>query len=270
MNPDFSKETQAAIKAARRAGEKIITIYQNGFSSLLKEGDRGPVTEADIASNEILLRQLTPLGYPILSEESADNCERLTAVKVWIIDPLDGTSDFIRRTGEFSIMIALVRNRVPVAGIVYRPTEEKLFVAEKGQGAWLIAPGTQKRLHVSNRRESLRAITSRSHLSADELAFIATLSPQEHRKMGSAGLKVAEVASANADLYFTTTSKMKQWDTAAAHCLISEAGGQMTDMLGEALSYNTENVSHQHGLLVTNGLIQNGIIERYRAFEKVR
>lgn len=267
MNPEFSKETEAAIKAARQAGEKIVEIYRNGFSSSTKEGDGSPVTKADIVSNEILLRELLPLGYPILSEESADSRERLMADPVWIIDPLDGTSDFIRRTGEFSVMIALVRNRVPVAGIIYQPTAERLFVAEEGRGAWSIAPGTRKHLWVSGCRESLRVITSRSHLSEEEKLFLEHLSPAEQKQMGSAGLKVAEIASANADLYFTTTDKMKQWDTAAAHCLISEAGGRMTDMRGEALYYNTEDVSHRHGLLVTNGLIHDDIINRYRAFE---
>ena len=125
--PELGKILEGII----RAGEKIIEIYETDFSTEKKEDD-SPITQADIESNRILKEVLGETGITILSEEDADDKKRLSEDKVWIIDPLDGTTDFVNRTGEFTIMVGLVENQKSVLGIIYWPTKKKMYLAESG------------------------------------------------------------------------------------------------------------------------------------------
>jgi len=269
MNTEFPiinpfPETQLAIQAALEAGKTVMNVYSQEFSSTLKN-DNEPLTEADVKSNKIIQKIISDSGHLILSEESPDDKKRLDHKKIWIIDPLDGTSDFIKKTGEFTIMISLVEDHIPILGVIYWPTEKKLYLAQKGQGAFKSDNGTWSKLSVSNvsELENCRAVGSRYHISEIEQNLIKGLNISQFTSKGSS-LKVAEVSSGNAELYFTTTNKIKQWDTCASYCLITESGGKMTDMLGNDLKYNTERLNHENGLLVSNGLIHNHIIKIYR------
>jgi len=257
-------ETQLAIQAALEAGKTVMNVYNQEFSSTLKN-DNEPLTEADVKSNEIIQKIISDSGHPILSEESVDDKKRLDSKKIWIIDPLDGTSDFIKKTGEFTIMISLVEDHIPILGVIYWPTEKKLYLAQKGQGAFKSDNGTWSKLSVSkiSELENCRAVGSRYHISEIEQNLIKRLNISQFTSKGSS-LKVADISSGNAELYFTTTNKIKQWDTCASYCLVIEAGGKMTDMLGNDLKYNTERLNHENGLLVSNGLIHNHIIKIYR------
>jgi len=257
-------ETQLAIQAALEAGKTVMNVYNQEFSSTLKN-DNTPLTEADVKSNQIIQKIISDSGHPILSEESVDDKKRLDSKKIWIIDPLDGTSDFIKKTGEFTIMISLVENHIPILGVIYWPTEKKLYLAQKGQGAFKSDNGVWSKLSVStiSELENCRAVGSRYHISEIEKNLIKRLNISQFTSKGSS-LKVADISSGNAELYFTTTNKIKQWDTCASYCLISEAGGKMTDMFGNDLKYNTQRLNHENGLLVSNGLIHNHIIKIYR------
>jgi len=261
-NPQL--EVSLAIQAALESGKTVMNVYNQKFSSTLKN-DNEPRTEADIKSNQIIQKIISDSGHPILSEESEDDKKRLDSKKIWIIDPLDGTSDFIKKTGEFTIMISLVEDHIPILGVIYWPTEKKLYLAQKGQGAFKSDNGAWSKLSVSkiSELENCRAVGSRYHISEIEQNLIKRLNISQFTSKGSS-LKVAEVSSGNAELYFTTTNKIKQWDTCASYCLITEAGGKMTDMLGNDLKYNTERLNHENGLLVSNGLIHNHIIKIYR------
>ncbi len=256
-------ETKLALQAAIEAGKEVMNVYNQEFSSTLKS-DKEPITEADTKSNDVIQKILSSLAYPILSEESVDDKKRLDSKKIWIIDPLDGTTDFVNRTGEFTIMIALVENNKPILGIIYWPTEEKLFLAQKGQGAFQQNQGSWTKISVSDisKLEKCRAVGSRHHISEKEHNLLTLLKVSKFTSKGSS-LKVADISCGLAELYFTTTNKMKQWDTCASYCLISEAGGKMTDMKGNELKYNTENLNHENGLLVTNGLIHDEIIKNF-------
>ena len=117
------QETKLAINAVIEAGKAVMEIYEQDFSVKLKQ-DRSPLTQADIKSNEIIQRIISVSGHPILSEESVDDKERLNCEKIWIVDPLDGTSDFVSRTGEFTIMVALIEHNKPILGVVYCPTNK--------------------------------------------------------------------------------------------------------------------------------------------------
>jgi len=267
--PPFSNilpETNLAIEAAMKAGKAVIEVYKNNFSYQVKD-DNSPITEADIKSNEIIQEILSITNIPILSEESVDNLVRLKHEKIWIIDPLDGTSDFVEKTGEFTIMISLVQSSKPILGVIYWPTEDKLYVAQKNKGAYELFSGHWKKLNVNNisNLEKCHAVISRHHLSESDKKFIKKLNLLEFNQKGSS-LKVLDVCSGKAEVYLTTTNKIKQWDTCASYCLISESGGTMTSMNGEDLEFNTELINHKNGLLVTNGSIHNKIVKKYSEF----
>jgi 3'(2'), 5'-bisphosphate nucleotidase len=265
---DVFIETELATSAIRNASKAVMEIYNSKFTTSFKDGNE-PITEADLKSNQIILNSLSESNHPILSEESKDNLEkRLDAKKVWIVDPLDGTTDFVNKTGEFTIMIALVENQTPILGVISCPPQNTLYVAQKGHGAYSSSNDDKwKKLEVSNTNDlsNCKAVGSRFHQSDKERNFLKKLNITQFTSRGSS-LKAIDLCLAKADLYFTFTSKMKQWDTCASNCIVTEAGGKFTDMNGNVLKYNIEKLNHENGLLVTNGIIHNKIIETYKKF----
>jgi 3'(2'), 5'-bisphosphate nucleotidase len=264
---DRIPELDIAIKAAKEAGDAILEIYQRDFDMHTKK-DNSPITEGDLKSNEIIKKILSETEHMILSEEEEDDLSRLSENMIWIVDPLDGTSDFIDKTGEFTIMIALIKNKKPILGVIGWPTEKTFFVAQKGSGAFRYSNDEWHKISVTSISElsKCRTVGSRHHLSDREKSFIKKLGIEDFTSIGSS-LKVGKISSGEAEAYITTTNKMKEWDSAASYCIISEAGGKMTDMLGNDITYNNKNVFHQNGILVTNGLIHNKIVEEFKKLE---
>ena len=258
---------ETLIDTVTTAGDKIVEVYKSNFQ-VGKKDDNSPITKADLESNRVIKEYLLQTGIPILSEEDTDDKSRVASDKIWIVDPLDGTQDFVNKTGEFTVMVGLIENHVPVMGLVYWPTEKKLYFAEKDLGAF--CHNSERWTEISVRKiegfEKSLALVSRHHLSNKEKRMLDHLKIKNTASIGSC-LKVMEIASGNADIYLTSTNKMKQWDTAASHCIISEAGGKMTDISGNDLVYNTESVNHENGLLVTNGLIHQEIVSRISMLE---
>ena len=264
---DKIPELDIAIKAAKEAGNAILEIYQGNFE-ISKKNDDSPITEADLKSNEIIKEILSQTEHVILSEEDKDDQSRLSKNTIWIVDPLDGTSDFIDKTGEFTVMIALIKNKKPILGVISWPTEKIFFVAQKGSGAFRYSNGEWEKISVTALAElsKCRAIGSRHHLLDKDKSFIKKLGIEDFTSIGSS-LKVGKISSGEAEAYITTTNKMKEWDSAASYCIISEAGGKMTDMLGNDITYNNKEVFHQNGILVTNGLIHDKIVEEFKKLE---
>jgi 3'(2'), 5'-bisphosphate nucleotidase len=264
---DRIPELDIAIKAANAAGNEILEIYKGEFEEFTKN-DNSPITKADLKSNEIIKEILSKTDHKILSEEDNDDQTRLSEEIIWIVDPLDGTSDFIDKTGEFTVMIALVKNKKPIIGVIGWPTEKTLFVAQEGKGAYRYSNQEWERISVTKTGDlpKCRTVGSRHHLSDKEKLFIKKLGIEEFTSIGSS-LKVGKIASGEAEAYITTTNKMKEWDSAASHCIISEAGGRMTDMLGNEISYNNKQVFHQNGILVTNGIIHQTIVDEFKKLE---
>ncbi len=264
---DKIPELDIAIKAAKEAGNAILEIYQGNFE-ISKKNDDSPITEADLKSNEIIKEILSQTEHVILSEEDKDDQSRLSKNTIWIVDPLDGTSDFIDKTGEFTVMIALIKNKKPILGVISWPTEKIFFVAQKGSGAFRYSNGKWEKISVTALAElsKCRAIGSRHHLLDKDKSFIKKLGIEDFTSIGSS-LKVGKISSGEAEAYITTTNKMKEWDSAASYCIISEAGGKMTDMLGNDITYNNKEVFHQNGILVTNGLIHDKIVEEFKKLE---
>lgn len=258
------KEIGLALDAALKAGDIVMDIYKKEFKKFTKEDD-SPITEADLKSNQIIKERLTKTGIHLLSEEEQDDLSRLNQKRVWVVDPLDGTTDFVNRTGEFTVMIALVDNQRPVLGIINYPSKETIYLAEKNQGAFRYSKGNWKKIFVSktDNMKNAHAVGSRHHLSKQEKSLIKNLGIGKFSSLGSS-LKVCSISEGESDVYITTTNKMKEWDTCASYCIISEAGGKMTDMLGNDLLYNNKKVVHPYGILATNGLLHQKVLIDYQ------
>ena len=264
---DKISELDIAVKAAKEAGNAILEIYEGDYKTSTKNDD-SPITDADLKSNQIIKDILSETKHHILSEEDKDDLNRLTQEIIWIVDPLDGTSDFIDKTGEFTVMISLIKDKKPILGVIAWPTEKTLFVAQKGSGAFRFSNGEWKKISVTKVSEipKCRTVGSRHHLSDKEKSFIKKLGIEDFTSIGSS-LKVGKISSGEAEAYITTTNKMKEWDSAASYCIITEAGGKMTDMSGNDITYNNKDVYHKNGILVTNGLIHDKIVEEFKKLE---
>jgi 3'(2'), 5'-bisphosphate nucleotidase len=235
-----SELLESVIEIAIRAGKAIMEVYASDFSVELKD-DRSPLTPADRAAHAIIvagLREL-PEGLPVLSEESAagEVEDRRSWKRFWLVDPLDGTKEFIKRNGEFTVNIALIEAHEPVLGVVHAPVLGTVYAGAAGIGAFKqTAAG---RLPIQVRRPApspLRVVGSRSHASPELADFLATLGPHELKPMGSS-LKICLVAEGEADLY-PRLGPTSEWDTAAAHAVLIAAGGSMMDVEGQPLAYN--------------------------------
>ena len=261
-------ETNLAINSVIDAGKTVMKIYNQPFETKIKS-DNSPITEADIASNKIIQKIISTSDYPILSEETKDNKKRLEKETVWIMDPLDGTSDFVNKTGEFTIMIGLVRKQVPILGIIYCPPQNTLYVAQQNQGSYQLAGEKWSKMSVSTISDltKSRTVYSRHHSEESERLFFKYIKTKKLTKRGSS-LKAIDVASGTSELYFTSTNKIKQWDTCASYCLVKEAGGNITDVYGNDLNYNIDDVNHQNGIIVSNGLVHEKVINSYKRFLK--
>ncbi len=229
----------------REAGEAILQIYSDpALFDVDYKSDKSPLTAADSASNEIILKGLTSLSedFPIISEESKTLPyeERRTYDYCWLVDPLDGTKEFIKRNDEFTINIALVRAGKPVVGILYIPVTGACFFGAKGEGAYRIDGETEVRLQCRPfeiGQSGLRVLCSRSHLSAATQEYVDKLDNPVLVPQGSA-LKFTVMAEGKGDVYPRIGPTM-EWDTAAAHILLEEAGGGIVEFAtGRPLVYN--------------------------------
>jgi 3'(2'), 5'-bisphosphate nucleotidase len=231
-----------AAEIAARAGERIMEIYGADIAVSAKQ-DRSPLTQADLASHELIsasLRRLAP-RMPILSEESSGVGfdERRRWPRYWLVDPLDGTKEFISRNGQFTVNIALIEAHRPVLGVVHVPADGRTYYAWEGGGAFLReTAGTHPIQTRRARADRLVLAGSRSHGTPEQERFFAACGDHvEILSIGSA-LKFCLVAEGRVDLYprFGPTS---EWDTAAAHCVVEQAGGRVVSLDLEPLRYNT-------------------------------
>ncbi|WP_415226821.1 3'(2'),5'-bisphosphate nucleotidase CysQ [Psychromonas sp.] len=226
---------------ARSAGKKILEIYQRDFEVVLK-ADSSPLTEADLAAHQIIaagLAELTP-DIPVLSEEDADIewSLRKTWTQFWLVDPLDGTKEFINKNGEFTVNIALIEEGKPVLAVVYAPVLDKLYFTDREHAYLTTADKANIRLQVSPPTEILKVVGSRSHPSADLAEYLTKLGPYEMVAVGSS-LKFCLIAEGLADIYPRLGPTM-EWDTGAGHCVAEKAGAIVCKLDGQALRYNQQ------------------------------
>lgn len=245
LHKDFSHLLPDVIDIARSAGQLILDIYQNKQYEEFTKADKTPVTSADLAAHKLILEKLALLtpDIPILSEEAADISleKRAQWCEYWLVDPLDGTQEFIARSGDFATIIALIRDNRPIMGIVYAPVSGVTYYAYHGKGAWKIPDLNEShRINVHkheveqqalsiaiSRRQNINQVTARMNC-----AWNYDLVP-----LGSAALKACLVAEGAVDCYLRL-GPTGEWDTAATQCIVSEAGGNILSTALEPLSYN--------------------------------
>lgn len=250
MNVDWVQVLEGVREAVGQAGQEILSIYAepSRFNTEHKADD-SPLTAADLAANQVLveaLRTLTPT-IPILSEESAQApwSERQHWSSCWVVDPLDGTKEFLKRNDEFTVNVGLVVDHRPELGVVYAPALSLWYFALEGHGAWMQqGDGAPKPISVASRSQDKpwRVVGSRSHQSPDMADFLVKLGDTELVAMGSS-LKLCLVASGQADVY-PRLGPTSEWDTCAAHAVVNVAGGQVLNLdTGTPLTYTPEKPS---------------------------
>ncbi len=246
-----------AILAAKEAGDEIMKHY--AVTDFETKADGSPVTIADTRSNKILTEHLASTGIAILSEESV-GIPLPYPEHLWIIDPLDGTKDFIKKNGDFSVMVGLIENGRPVLGVVYAPAHKTLYYAVKGDGAFVERDGIIKKLAVSERSEKdLRLIRSVNHFTPRMEAVGEKLSATFHPH-GSIGIKAGLVGEDLGDFFFSW-GNLGEWDVCAPEIILIEAGGTVTDCFGNLLSYGTTDHKIEHGLVFSNGACHSRVLE---------
>lgn len=241
----------------RQAGARVREFYDHDVTVTWK-GENDPVTAADHAANALLVAGLRR-AFPndgILSEEAADDTSRLTRRRVWIVDPLDGTKEFIGRIGEFSLMVGLAVDGKPVLGVVYQPVVDLLYRGIPGHVAEVVEQGVVRPLAVSGVADpaQMRLVVSRSHRDPLVDAVCRDLGITHDRPSGSVGLKVGLLATSQCDLYLHPSPGLKEWDTCAPDAILRAAGGTISDCWGEPLMYNKTNVRQRQGLVASNGV----------------
>lgn len=250
-------------RLVREAGRLVVSFY-SGEVEVTYKGVDDPVTAADHAANDCLTAGLAAAfpGDGLLSEESTDDPSRLGRRRVWIVDPLDGTKEFIGRIDEFSIMVGLAIDGRPALGVVYQPVADRLYRALPGQVAEVVEHGVARPLAVSGVTDppTMRLVASRSHRDPLVAAVCRTLGITQDRPSGSVGLKVGLLATADCDLYIHPAPGLKEWDTCAPEAILAAAGGMLSDAWGRPLLYNKADVRQRQGLVASNGCIHNQIV----------
>jgi 3'(2'), 5'-bisphosphate nucleotidase len=274
MNPisqeiPFARELEVVTELAREAGAILLRHYHSPFLveqkvNALKELEE--VTAADRESNDLIVRRLAA-EFPddgILAEESADTERRLDKDRVWMIDPMDGTKNFIRRDGDFAVQIGLAVNGESVAGVVYQPVRDVLYRAARGAGSWIEGPDkSAARMSVSGvvAPHEMVLASSRNHRSPRMELVVSRFGFKDEVRRGSVGVKIGLITEQLADLYLHMSPGTKQWDTCAPEIILIEAGGRLTDLFGQPLRYNGVRVDNRNGIVATNGAAHEMVID---------
>jgi 3'(2'), 5'-bisphosphate nucleotidase len=263
----YGRELSVALELAREAGAAILDLYEGPLDIEQKANadDREPVTQADRLANEIIVARLGQEfpGDGILAEESIDTSHRLHKSRVWMIDPLDGTTGFIDGNGDFAVQIGLTENGECVLGVVYQPLTGVLYRATRGRGTWIERPDFEpEQGHVSDHREisTMRLAASRSHPSPRMGQVLQAFGIREKVLRGSVGIKVGLIVEQQCDLYVHLSPRTKQWDTCAPEVILNEAGGRITDLFGRPLRYNHADVQNRNGVVASNGVSHSQIV----------
>lgn len=249
---------ETAIKASLAAGKRIMEIYENEDFEVDFKGDNSPLTKADLASHEIIMSYLEDTGIPVLSEEGKDLPyeDRKTWSQLWIVDPIDGTKEFIKRNGEFTVNIALIENQKPILGVIYVPANGQLYFSAKDFGSYRvdticdfenfeILEKAAIKLPQDFKKDNYTVVASKSHLSPETVEYIDTLE-KTHGAVATlskgSSLKLCMVAEGNADCYPRFAPTM-EWDTAAGQAICSFAGKTVMDYTTKKeMLYNRENL----------------------------
>ncbi len=234
---DYAALTRTACRLAREAGDRIMTLYRASVVVRTKD-DGSPVTEADLAAHRVIVAGLAAAAphIPIVSEEAAGVEEARAGRRFWLVDPLDGTREFIARTGDFSVNIALVDEATPALGVLHLPVRGETYFSDGRGTAWLADGGAPRAIGArAVPAGGPVVVASRAHLDPETERFIADRRPARIERMGGA-LKFGLLARGDADLY-PRFGRTMEWDTAAGHAVLAAAGGRVRDRSGRELRY---------------------------------
>ncbi|MGQ9897860.1 MAG: 3'(2'),5'-bisphosphate nucleotidase CysQ family protein [Acidobacteriota bacterium] len=261
-------ETSFICQLTIAAGQRILSAFRPDHQVRYKPDDE-PVTDTDCVINTFLVTELQrrfPDDLIVSEEGEADDARRrTTAHRVWFVDPIDGTREFIAGNGEFSVMIGLCLEGRPILGVVHQPTTGKTWYANP-QGAWLMQDATCQPLRVStvNHIHDMTLAASRSHRNRYLTAAAQRLGIQKEIVSGSAGLKIGLLVEQRADLFISASTRSKLWDTAGPEAILCAAGGMLTDFQGRQLDYRQPDLHHRAGLIASNGLQHAAIVAQIR------
>ena len=250
----WESELELAKTIAVKAGKKIMEYYHGSFEVDIKSDD-SPVTSADRASNEIIVSELKR-KYPyfaILSEENDDDFSRLDNDYVWIIDPLDGTQDFVDHGSGFAVNIALAYKHELVVGVVYIPVNDELYYASKGNGSFCVRDNKVTRIRVSDKVDDLTCLTSLHFFGKEEKELVNKHSDKIKKCFAAgASIKACLIAEGKAEICYRLYPNTKEWDTAAPQLLVEEAGGYFLKPDGTPIRYNRKDVNNREGFIIAN------------------
>lgn len=261
-------EVAVAVRAARSACPQVLRHFHKENQIEFKKGLE-PVTLADKECHHIVTAELQK-AFPmdsILSEEATDNFDRLNQKRVWIVDPVDGTKEFIEGILEFVIMVGLSIDGYPSLGILLQPGSGRLYIGVPGHGSYRVAHGNITELKVSERTriQEMRVALSRRHMTPFMEEIVNKVGFGTGIRMGSAGLKAALVAEQRADCYLFASQGMKEWDMCAPAALLLGAGARVTDCWGSPMKFNQEDVRLPRGFVTSNGTQHDHIVEIVRS-----
>jgi 3'(2'), 5'-bisphosphate nucleotidase len=266
---DYQREILAATELARQAGAVLLEHYYSPFLVEQKVNaldELEEVTAADREANELIVTKLQK-EFPddgILAEESADTERRLEKDRVWLIDPMDGTKNFIARDGDFAVQIGLAIGGESVLGVVYTPVRGVLYRAARDGGAWLESgdkPAVRMSVSKQTKPGEMVLASSRSHRSPRMEQVVSAFGFKNEMRRGSVGVKIGLIAEQKADLYLHLSPSTKQWDTCGPEAILAEAGGRLTDLFGQPLRYNGLRIDNRNGIVATNGAAHEMVIE---------
>lgn len=257
----FDKQCSDMIEVCLKAMSKVMEYYMNGFDVEIKS-DNSPVTDADKQSDLIIksfLKEKYPT-YAFLTEESNDDKARLNEKYVFIIDPLDGTKDFVAKDDMFAINIALVEEHTPVVGVVGIPAQNKIYFAIKDYGSYLLENYALKRIYASDRTDNLIMSCSVFHSGKTDQEIFDKFQNRILKKhpLGSA-LKSCLIAEGKVDCCFSSSGNTKEWDTCAPQIIVEESGGHFTTFYGDKITYNREDVYNRNGYAAYNASTENNL-----------
>ena len=262
----FERELAVALSAAEAAGRLILDYYERFVP--IPDAPSSISTDADRDSQELIL-QTIQRHFPedaLCAEEKTPTLEAAlrSGSRLWIVDPIDGTAGFARKNGEFSVMIAFVENGVMMVGVVLKPVDWVCTLARKGGGCWRYqgTNGERRPCHVGTATNLTAATVTQSRSRTATISpVVAKLKPAKVLVTYSAGLKLAQVASGEADVYANVYAEFNDWDICAGHILVEEAGGTVTTLAGDAIQYGKHEFKQRGGLLATNGLLHSKVME---------
>jgi len=257
----FEHELARAIELARITGTEVMLMQRGALQVEMKPGDE-PVTVADRRASELIVAGIAASfpADPIISEELVPAPGALGSPRFWLVDPIDGTKDFIRGEDGYSVMIGLVCDGKPTVGVVYQPAIDRLFYGTP-DGSFMEHEGRTSRLAVSEVTSAaeIRLVASKSHRSSEIDRVKRELGIVNELNIGSVGLKLCVIAAGMRDLYVNPATKTKAWDTCAPEAILVAAGGRLSDLFGGAINY-THELAHRRGLVASNGRIHDDVV----------